>query len=74
VIVIDHIRPGTTYKTNSAGMAAGCNYSATIHYSHDTGATWDTDQTAPVTSIRWTIPRWFVSGSIIEVKFEVFID
>lgn len=76
VTVIDHVRPGTTYKVNSADTVAARGYRATIQYSNDTGATWGSSQAlAPrVTSIRWTIPPRFYTGSIIEVKFEATID
>ena len=49
-------------------------YQALIEYSQDTGATWGSSQAAPVTSIRWIIPPRISSGSIIEVKFEAYID
>ncbi len=73
VVITDALATDIAYKTNSADTVATRGYQATIEYSHDSGATWNTSQAAPVTNIRWTISGYHATNSIIEVKFETYI-
>ena len=69
VIIIEDVPANSTYVENSANGA-----DMTIEYSHDGGANYDSDQTAPVTHIRFSKNSNLPAGSNGTVGFKVKID
>ncbi len=53
-VFMDMVPPGTVYGTGTAVIVTGP--AGNITYSHDSGATYNTSDSAPVTHIRWSIP------------------